>query len=84
METPTIESISPTNVPVGQTTEVTIHGGGFGPVEGYVENVRAVTGWSEQQITVEVSPSHAGEVELVFHHNVGDVGSNGATLTVYE
>jgi hypothetical protein len=84
LETPTIESISPTSVPAGQTTEVTITGGGFGPVEGYVDNADTVTGWSEQQITVEVSPNSAGEIDLVVHHDVGDVGSNGVTLTVYE
>ena len=85
METPTVESINPTLVPAGQTTQVTITGGGFGPVEGYVSNASVVAGgWGENQITVEVSPGSAGEIELVVHHNVGDVGSNSGTLTVYD
>jgi hypothetical protein len=83
LETPTIESISPTSMPAGSTTKVTITGGGFGPVEGTVSNASVVSGsWSENQITVEVSPGSAGEMELVVYHDVGDVGSNPATLTV--
>ena len=85
LETPTIESISPTSVPAGSTTQVTITGGGFGPLEGHVSNATVVSGgWSESQITVEVSPSSPGEVDLVVHHDIGDVGSNPAPLTVFE
>jgi hypothetical protein len=83
LETPTIESISPTSVPAGQTTQVTITGGGFGPVKGFVSNAGVVPGgWSENQITVEVTPESVGEIELVVHHDIGDVGSSPATLTV--
>jgi hypothetical protein len=78
LESPTIDSVSPSVVTSGQTTRVTVSGSGFGPQTGTVSQGTVVS-WNENVITIDLMPESVGDITLRVNHAVG-VSSNPETV----
>lgn len=67
LESPTIFSISPNEVKIGQLTTVVISGQGFGPVQGTTNN-GSILEWTATTIRLEVNPGATGSIYVRVTH----------------